>query len=305
MEKTETKDTLLLIDANSLIHRAFHALPPLKTPEGRPSGALYGLATIIIKILREKSPRYIVAAFDRPEPTFRKKEYNAYKGTRSPTVDELITQLKEAKNLLDAFGIKSIESPGFEADDIVATLASKFSKNEKLKVVVFSGDLDTLQMVEEKNVVVEFPKKGISDTSIYDREAVEERFGVKPEQLADYKGLVGDTSDNIPGVPGIGPKTAEKLINSHKNLESLYKDIEEIGISDIKLQAKLKEFKEQAFLSKKLATLRIDVPIDVELTNIETRVLFEKEKALTYVDKISSETLRKRIENDLPNRYNN
>jgi len=106
-------------------------------------------------------------------------------------------------------------------------------------------------------------------------------------------------------LPGIGPKTAEKLINSHKNLESLYKDIEEIGISDIKLQAKLKEFKEQAFLSKKLATLRIDVPIDVELTNIETRVLFEKEKALTYVDKISSETLRKRIENDLPNRYNN
>jgi len=212
-----------LIDANSLLHRSYHALPPFKTPEGYPSGALYGLASILIKVLREWKPKYIAAAFDRPEPTFRKEEYEEYKATRKPTDKELVSQLKEAHKLLDAFGIKTFDLAGFEADDIVTTMAKRLSSNT-LQAIILSGDLDTLQAVDGDRIIVEFPKKGISETAIYDREAVKERFNMEPEKLMDYKGLVGDTSDNIPGVPGIGPKTAEKLINKYSTLEKMYKD---------------------------------------------------------------------------------
>jgi len=298
MEKEKNKDTLLLIDANSLIHRAYHALPPFKTPKGEPSGALYGLASIIIKVLRERPPRYIVAAFDTPEPTFRDKEYKDYKATRAKTDDELIIQLKEAPNLLKAFGIKDIKAPGWEADDIVATLADRFVK-DNLKVIILSGDLDTVQMVSGEDIVVEFPKKGVSETVIYDDKAVKERFDVRPDQIADYKGLVGDTSDNIPGVPGVGPKTTAKLLNRYGSIENMYKEIEEIGMSDEKLQTKLKEYKDQALMSKKLAVLDVNVPIEVSLEEIDTQKLFDKKKAIAYAKYLGSETLVSRIDNDL------
>jgi len=302
MGKNETREKLLLIDANSLLHRSFHALPPFKTPDGHPSGALYGLASILIKVLRERPPRYVAAAFDRPEPTFRKEEYKEYKATRKPTVSELIEQLKEAHNLLSAFGIKSFDLAGFEADDIVATMAKKFG-SEGVQAIILSGDLDILQAVH-KNTVAEIPKKGISETVIYDRDAVIERFNVTPGEFADYKGLVGDTSDNIPGVPGVGPKTAAKLIKNYGTLEKMYKDIEEIGMSDEKLRNKLIENKEQALLSKKLATLDTNVNIDVKLEDIDMTKTFKREKALSYAKKLGSNTLSDRIENDLPERYN-
>jgi len=303
MEKKILKDRLLLIDANSLIHRAFHALPSFKTPDGEPSGALYGLASMLIRILRENPPRYAAAAFDTPEPTFRKKEYKEYKATRAPVADELISQLAEAENLFTAFGIKSFKAPGFEADDIVATIAERFGGTDNLQVIILSGDLDTLQMVDGNKIVVEFPKKGISQTVIYDRDEVKNRFDIEPDELRDYKGLAGDASDNIPGVPGIGPKTAAKLINKYGPLEKMYKEIEEVGMSDEKLRKKLMEYKDQALLSKRLATLMTDVPVDVELNDIETEILFDKSDALAYAKRLGSETLLGRIENDLPNRY--
>jgi len=299
MEKGKTKDILLLIDANSLIHRAFHALPPFKTPSGEPSGALYGLASMLIKIIRERSPRYIVAAFDRPEPTLRKKEYKEYKATRKPTAGELIDQLIEAHNLLKAFGIKSIDASGWEADDIIATLASRFGENLAIETTILSGDLDILQVVNNRGVVAELPKKGISQTTIYNANSVVDRFGVKPSQLADYKGLVGDTSDNIPGVPGIGPKTAEKLINEYTTLENMYTEIEGIGMNDEKLRKKLSEYKEQALLSKKLAILETNVPINITLEEIDTHKAFNKKSAIEYARKLGSDTLVERIENDL------
>ena len=298
------KDRLLLIDANSLIHRAFHALPNFKMPSGEPSGALYGLMSMLIRVLRENPPRYAAAAFDTPEPTFRKKEYKEYKATRSPAVSDLISQLKEADKLFSAFGIKSFKAPGFEADDIVATLAERFAGVDNLQVVILSGDLDTLQMVSGDKIVVEFPKKGISQTVIYDDARVKERFDVKPSELKDYKGLAGDSSDNIPGVPGIGPKTAAKLINKYGPLEKMYKEIEEIGMTDEKLRKKLIEYKDQALLSKRLATLVTNVPVEVLLDEIETAKLFDKKDALAYAKYLGSETLTSRIENDLPKRYN-
>ena len=300
METSKTKEKLLLIDANSIIHRAFHALPPFKTPSGNPSGALYGLASIVIKTLREREPRYIAAAFDRPEATVRKKEYKEYKGTRKPTDKSLIVQLKEAPELLKAFGIKSVDFPGWEADDVVATLARKFSENNKLDITILSGDLDTLQAINQ-HVVVEVPQKGISNTVVYDRGAVVERFKLPPKHITDYKGLVGD---NIPGVPGIGPKTAEKLINKYGPIENMYKEIEEVGMKDEKLRKKLLEYKNQALLSKKLAILNNSLPIEISLEDIDNKKAFNKEEALAYAEKLGSETLTKRIENDLTSRYN-
>ena len=303
MAKTETREKLLLIDANSLIHRSFHALPPFRTPDGNPSGALYGLASILIKVLRERSPKYVAAAFDRPEPTFRAKEYKEYKATRAVTPSDLISQLIEAHNLLGAFGIKTFDLPGFEADDIVATMAKRFA-GKKVQATILSGDLDTLQAVDGDNIVVEFPQKGVSETTIYDNDGVIKRFEIVPEKLSDYKGLVGDTSDNIPGVPGIGPKTAVKLIKEYETLQNMYEEIDGVGMKDEKLYKKLMEYKDQALLSKKLATLNVGLDIKVLLEDIDITKSFDKKKALLYVEKLGSNTLRTRIENDLPESYN-
>lgn len=268
------KETLLLIDANSLIHRSYHALPPFTTPDGRPSGALYGLSSILLKIINEGllgngAPKYVAAAFDRPEPTFRKMEYKEYKGTRKPAEKELISQIIESRNLLDLFKMKNFELAGWEADDLVMTLANKFKDENDLQVVILSGDLDVLQAVTGNKVVVLVPQKGISNTVTYDEDAVIKRFGVSPDKLADFKGLVGDKSDNIPGVPGIGPKTTASIIKKYNSLENLYKEIDEIGISDSKLQIKLSEYRDKALLSKKLATLRRDVPVSPSLRELE------------------------------------
>ena len=269
------KDTLLLIDANSLIHRAYHALPTFTSPTGEPTGALYGVSSILIKVLREGivgngAPRYIAAAFDTPEPTFRKQEYKEYKGTRGPADPELVSQLIEAKNLLTLFGIKSFGFAGWEADDVVATFSQKFITEESLgKICILSGDLDMLQAVRGDKVVVMSPQKGISSTVIYDEAAVQARFGLPSSLLADYKGLVGDKSDNIPGVQGIGPKTAVALLNKFGSLENIYKEIDEVGLPELKVQDKLSLGRDKGVLSKKLATLRFDLPLVVSLRDLD------------------------------------
>ncbi len=292
-------DTLLLIDANSLIHRAFHALPPLTAPDGTPSGAIYGVASILIKIFKEGptgegTVGYIAAAFDRPEPTFREGEYKEYKITRAPTVPELISQLIECKELFRVMGIKTFDSPGWEADDVVFTLANKFSK-EGLKIFILSGDRDLLQAVDDKRVQVIMPQRGISDIMIYDDVAVMGKFGISPKQMADYKGLVGDTSDNIPGVPGIGPKTAVNLIGEHKSLDKLYQEVDGVGLTNSKLQEKLKFYRQQAFLSRKLATLGGDVPLDVSASQLKFS-LPPYDKVAEYFNKFGFKTLLERFQ---------
>ncbi|MFA5052871.1 MAG: 5'-3' exonuclease H3TH domain-containing protein [Parcubacteria group bacterium] len=253
------KQTFLIIDANSLIHRAYHALPPLTDSEGKPAGALYGLSSIMLKILREISPEYAVAAFDRPEPTFREKEYSAYKEHRPEAEENLVSQLISSKEFFKAFGLISLDYPGFEADDIIGTVAYRASsENIADKIVILSGDLDILQLVEDDRVIAWIPQKGISSFTEYNREAVINRFGVPPEHIPDFKGLVGDTSDNIPGVSGIGPKTAAELIKKYGPLEDLY------ALSPEPKTAALKNVidnKEIALLSKNLATIAKNVPI--------------------------------------------
>lgn len=252
--------TLLLIDAHALIHRAFHALPPLTSPQGEPVGALYGLARALSRVLEERKPDYVAAAFDRPEPTFRKEVFKEYKAQRPPAPDELVSQLIKARELFQAFGIPSFERPGAEADDLIGTLVERFKNTPSLKIVILTGDLDALQLVSDDHVVVETMKKGVSELVTYDEHAVRERYGLPVKALPDYKGLVGDASDNIPGVKGVGPKTAEKLLVEFGDLEGIFSRITPTH----PLAKKILGQKEQALFARKLATIDRHLPIEVK-----------------------------------------
>ena len=249
--------TLLLIDAHSIIHRSFHALPPFTTPDGKPSGALYGLASVLLKLFREAKPDYAAALFDRPEPTFRDEKYAAYKAQRPPAADELVSQLIAARELFPAFGIATFEKAGFEADDLIATFAENFKSEPDLQIIILTGDRDTLQIVESDHIVVQTFNKGVSDTTVYDEKAVIAKYGLNPNQIRDYKTLAGDASDNIKGVPGIGPKTATEVLQKYGTIENIYAHLAD----DPKLEKKFGPFKKDADLSRELVTLEKHVPI--------------------------------------------
>ncbi len=283
--------TLLLIDANSIIHRAFHALPPFTAPDGRPTGALYGIASILIKLWREERPDYVAALFDRPEPTFRDKKYAAYKAQRPPAADELIAQIIEAHHLFKAFGIRTFEEPGYEADDLIATLAERFKKEPDFRIVILTGDRDTLQLVDGDRVVVRTFNKGVSDTTTYDEHAVIEKYGLKPAQLIDYKALAGDPSDNIKGVPGVGPKTATELLQKFGSVKELYERIAD----DPKLEKKVGPYRKEAELAEELVTLERHVPTALpDLAALQSDAA--PSGAKTYCETMGSATLVKRLE---------
>ncbi len=278
--------TLLLIDSHALIHRAFHALPPLTSPTGEPVGALYGLARTLNKVLEERKPDYVAAAFDRPEPTFRKEAFGAYKAHRPKAPDELVSQLIKARELFREFKIPIFERPGSEADDIIGTLVERFKDNPELRIVILTGDLDALQLVVGNHVVVETMKKGVSEMVTYDDRAVEVRYGLPVSALIDYRGLVGDPSDNIPGVKGIGPKTAEKLLREFGTLENIFERMKPTH----PLAKKILPFREQASLAKKLATIDRYVPLEVK----EGELLYQpvaKEALAPFFEKLGFRSL--------------
>lgn len=259
------------MDSHAIIHRAYHALPDFASSKGEPTGGLYGLVTMLMKIINELKPDYIVACYDRPEATFRKKAYEEYKAGRKKTDDALVAQLIRSRDIFTAFNIPIYDKAGFEADDIIGTITEATKKHQDLEVIIASGDLDTLQLVEDRRVEVYTLRKGLSDTILYDEAAVKIRFGFQPELLVDYKGLRGDPSDNIIGIAGIGEKTATTLIQEFGSLENLYQKLKKdealfkkIGISD-RIITLLKEHEEEALFSKMLATIRRDVPIDFKL----------------------------------------
>lgn len=258
---------LLLIDANSLIHRAFHALPPLTSPSGEPAGAIYGFTSMVLKALKELQPDYVAAAFDLKGPTFRHKAFEAYKATRPPMHENLVPQLEKIKEVLVALRINSVFAPEFEADDVIGTLAAAAKKNPNLEIIILSGDTDTLQLADW-HVKISMPKKGISDIIYHDRQAVANRYGFQPEQLVDYKALRGDPSDNIPGVRGIGEKTATMLIVKFGNIENLYRELENSPLGQSlaeSVRKKLATDKAQAFLSKSLATISTAAPVNTDV----------------------------------------
>lgn len=276
---------IVLLDTHALIHRAYHALPDFRASDGTPTGALYGLSNMIASIIRDLKPDYIFACYDLPGKTFRHEAYTEYKGTRKAGDDDLITQLISSREIIDALNIPIIDAVGYEADDVIGTLSKRFSDKNKYDIIIASGDMDTMQLIEDKHVRVFTLKKGITETVLIDEDAVIERFGFPPKYIADYKGLRGDTSDNIPGVPGIGEKTASILISNFHTIENLYKvlnknsdEVKKSGVTD-RIIGLLKDNEEGAIFSKMLATIRTDVPIDVEIPNKVWNQDFDQEKA--------------------------
>ncbi|MFA6550910.1 MAG: DNA polymerase I [Patescibacteria group bacterium] len=274
------KQKLLIIDGNALIHRSFHALPAtMKTKTGEITNAVYGFTMVLLKALKEFKPEYIVLTLDRKEKTFRHEEYTEYKAKRVKAPDELYAQIPRVKDIATAFNIPIFERAGFEADDLIGTIATKI-RNQKSEIrnniesIIVTGDMDTLQLVNEHTKVYTM-SHGLSDSLLYDAKQVEQRFnGLKPEQMIDYKALRGDPSDNIPGVPGIGEKGAIDLLLEFGSLENLYAQLDKPAAAK-KIKPRtlelLKDHKDKALLSKKLATIICDVPLDFDLAKAKTR----------------------------------
>jgi DNA polymerase-1 len=263
---TEKRPLLLLFDGNALIHRAFHALPPLtQSKTGEMVNAVYGFASTLLKVFADFKPTHWAVAFDRPTPTFRHEMFEEYKAQRPAAPEELKSQIKKVHQLVEAFHIPVFEVDGFEADDVLGTL-SKQADEQGMETIIVTGDNDMLQAVLPR-VKALAPRRSFTDTVLYDEEAVEQKYGIKPEQLPDLKALVGDVSDNIPGVPGVGEKTAAKLLQQYGSLQGIYDHIQEITPS--KLQNTLREYRTQAFQSKELATIVRDVPVKLDLESCQ------------------------------------
>ena len=287
------KKRLIIIDSNSIIHRAFHALPPLTTKKGELVNAVYGFLLVFLKVLRELKPDFVFATFDFPGPTFRHKEFKEYKATRPKAPAELYNQIPKIKEILKFFNVPIFEKEGFEADDLIGTISRLAPKKQilpEIETIILSGDLDTLQLINPQTKVY-LLKRGVKDTILYDEKAVQERYGLSPEQLVDFRALKGDPSDNIPGVPSIGEKTAQKLIKEFGSLENLYSNLDKLKPA---LGAKLKEYKDQAFFSKNLAKINQNVEIDIDFKKGEWRN-YDREKISQIFKELEFFSLIKRL----------
>ena len=270
---------LIIIDGNSIINRAFYALPDMTNSEGLHTNAVYGFTRMLFKIIDDYKPTHISVAFDMKAPTFRHKEFSEYKAGRKKMPNELGQQLQPLKELLDTFNIHRMEMAGFEADDLIGTVAKK-AENDDFKVYIVTGDKDAIQLASNKTTTL-ITKKGVGEVEEYNYDSVVERYEMTPTQFIDLKGLMGDNSDNIPGVPGVGEKTALNLVKNYKTIENLYKKLEKGEAKDIKgkLKENLENNKELAFLSKTLGTIDVNAPID---TNLEDYRIKEWNKQEVY-----------------------
>ena len=252
------KQKFFILDGSSLLYRAYYALPLLESGAGVYTNAIVGFSNMLVKLLNDWRPDYLAIAFDKGKHTFRTDMFAEYKGTRKPMPEELRSQVPMLHELAEAWGVPLLELEGYEADDIIGTLANK-AVAQGMKAYVVTGDRDALQLVKP-DLTVLFTKKGISDLAVYDEAAFQAEYeGLDPIQLIDLKGLMGDTSDNIPGVPKVGPKTAMKLIAAYGSVEQVLLHIEEI--SGKALKERLRENQQQAVFSKQLATIKLDVPV--------------------------------------------
>ena len=266
---SKKRQRVVILDSHAILHRAYHAIPDFSSSKGIPTGAIYGLSMMIISIIKQFKPDYILAAVDLPKPTYRHEAYADYKAGRKKSDPELVSQIKMAYDFYKAFNIPVYEKEGYEADDVLGTLAMELKKD--YDIMIASGDMDTLQLVDNKKVQVFTLKKGIKETIIYDEKAVKDRFGFDPKMLTDYKGLRGDASDNIIGIPGIGEKTATTLITTFGPIENIYKELKKNPekFNDAKITPRIQKLlidnQEEAEFSKMLATIQLDVPVKAEL----------------------------------------
>ncbi len=308
MKKSEQKGQgnegvkrLVLLDAHAILHRAYHALPDFVSSKGEPTGALFGLSTMLIKIIGDLKPDYLAAAYDLPKPTYRHEAFKDYKAGRAKADHELVAQMKRSREVFEAFGIPMYDLAGFEADDMLGTIVEQLKKRKDIDIVIASGDMDTLQLVSDKKVQVYTLKKGIKDTILYDEEGVMERFKFGPELLPDYKGLRGDPSDNIPGIKGIGEVTATTLITTFGSIEQMYKKLKkdrqafvDAGISE-RIIGLLEAGKEEAEFSKMLGTIRRDAPIEFVIPEKQWSETVDVKKAEVFFTELEFRTLSARL----------
>jgi DNA-directed DNA polymerase len=285
-------DKIILLDGNSLSYRAFYAMPALKNKKGLYTNSVYGFTLMLERILEDTKPKYALVAFDKGKETFRHKSYEAYKGTRDKTPTELVEQFGYVRELIESYGIKYEEHLDYEADDIIGSYA-KIAEKAGLEVIIVSGDKDLTQLASD-NITVYYTKRGVTEIDYYTPEFINEKYGLTPQQIIDMKGLMGDKSDNIPGIPGVGEKTAIKLLTEYENVENVLENID--NISGKKLKERLTEGKEDAILSKKLATIFTDVPVDNKIEDLtfkedreKKKELFEKLEFVSFLRKLSQE----------------
>ena len=285
-------DKIILLDGNSLSYRAFYAMPALKNKKGLYTNSVYGFTLMLERILEDTKPKYALVAFDKGKETFRHKSYEAYKGTRDKTPTELVEQFGYVRELIESYGIKYEEHLDYEADDIIGSYA-KIAEKAGLEVIIVSGDKDLTQLASD-NITVYYTKRGVTEIDYYTPEFINEKYGLTPQQIIDMKGLMGDKSDNIPGIPGVGEKTAIKLLTEYETVENVLENID--NISGNNLKARLTEGKEDAILSKKLATIFTDVPVDNKIEDLtfkedreKKKELFEKLEFVSFLRKLSQE----------------
>lgn len=305
MPKKAEKKRLILLDAHAIIHRAYHALPDFTSPKGEPTGALYGLSSMLIRIIADLEPDYLAACYDLPGPTIRHEAYAEYKGTRQKLEDALTVQLDSSRSVFEAFQIPIYDRKGYEADDILGTIVELLKKDKDTEIIIASGDMDALQLIEDGRVKVYTLKKGLNDTILYDGKAVEARYGFGPDLIPDWKGLRGDPSDNIKGVPGIGEKTATDLVQNFGTMEDLYKTLKkseqkllDAGIKP-RIVGLLKEHEDDARFSKSLATIRRDAPIAFRLADTVWHDNTTLPAILALFDELGFRTLKPRVQSVL------
>jgi len=279
---------LVLIDGNAILHRAFHAMPPLTTVSGEPINAVYGLVSMFLRVVQDLKPDAIAVAFDEKEPTFRNKEFKEYQSQRPPTADDLSSQFAKARDFFKAVKVPIYSMPGFEADDVIGTIADK-SKDD---VVIVTGDRDILQLIDDKrNIKLYMPVVGLTNAKLYGEAEAMARMGVPANEIPDYKALVGDPSDNYPGVAGIGPVTAEKLLEKYKSIDNIYAHLKDI---EPNVRQKLESKKDDAKLFHRLATIVRDVPIKVDYEDMG-KWKIDSPEVFNLFQKFGFKTLTERI----------
>ncbi len=290
---------LILIDGNAIFHRAYHSTPPFQTSSGEFTNAVYGFVRMLFDVYLKQRPDYLGIAWDMSKKTFRSEEFSEYKAHRPPPPPNLYEQLPRLKQIVKAFHIPQFELEGYEADDLLGTLSLLAEQESDLKTIILTGDRDALQLVSEKvNVLV--PLKGISETKLFTPEEVKNTYGITPEQMIDYKGLCGDSSDNLPGIQGIGPKTAVALIQKYHTFENILSHCEELPPAQAK---KIRENLENGIMSKKLATIIRNIPLNFDLEEYRTTSInYEEIKGL--FEALEFKTLLKKLF-DLEKQYKN
>lgn len=288
------KKVSLILDSNSILYRVFFALPPLKTKKGEPTGAIYGFLLVFFKVIKELKPNYICACFDHPRPTFRHQKYKEYKITRPKIPQELKSQILKTKEILKAFSVPLFEKEGFEADDLIGTIVERIKKEDpNVENIILSGDKDLLQLIDDSTKI--YLLKGHKEKILFDKELLKQEYqGLTPKQIPHFKSLVGDPSDNLPGVPGIGEKTALNLLKNFYSIENLYEALEKKNEKSKKIPPKIRETllrqKELVFFSKSLIEIKKDVPIEFNLEKCRWKD-FNEEKIVKILEELEFKSL--------------